>query len=46
VQRDLDRSIEQLGATLKIVNIVLIPLLLSLTALTVVSLRRRRKKAA
>jgi ABC-type uncharacterized transport system involved in gliding motility auxiliary subunit len=43
VQRDLDRSIEQLGTTLKVVNIVAIPLLLTITALTVASLRRRRK---
>lgn len=46
VQRNLDRSIEQLGTTLKIINIVLVPLLVALTALIVAAFQRRRHKAA
>jgi ABC-type uncharacterized transport system involved in gliding motility auxiliary subunit len=43
VQRNLDLSIEQLGSRLKIINIVVVPLLLALTALAIVGLQRRRK---
>ena len=45
VQRNLDVSIERLGTVLKIVNIGLVPLLLTIGALTFVALRRREKKA-
>jgi ABC-type uncharacterized transport system involved in gliding motility auxiliary subunit len=45
VRRDLDRSIEQLGTTLRVLNIGLVPLLLTVVALAVVLLRRRRLKA-
>ncbi len=46
VQRDLDLSIEQLGTTLKIVNIGLVPLLLTIAALAFVFYRRRETKVA
>lgn len=42
VRRDLDRSIERLGTTLKIINIGLVPLLLTVFALLVVARRKRR----
>jgi len=42
VQRNLDRSIEQLGTVLQAVNITLVPLLLTLITLVVVGVRRRR----
>lgn len=42
VQRDLDRSIEMLGTTLKVINIGLVPVVLTLLALAVVAIRRRR----
>ncbi len=42
VQRNLDRSIEQLGIVLQLVNIVLVPLLLTVLALIVVGVRRKR----
>jgi len=41
VRRNLDSSIEQLGTRLRIINIGLMPLLLTLAALAVVVLRRR-----
>ncbi|MBN1240355.1 MAG: Gldg family protein [Gammaproteobacteria bacterium] len=43
VRRNLDQSIEQLGTRLKIVNIVAVPLALTIIALLVVFIRRRRK---
>jgi ABC-type uncharacterized transport system involved in gliding motility auxiliary subunit len=43
VRRNLDRSIEQLGATLKVVNIGLMPFLLTVIALVVVALKRNKK---
>jgi ABC-type uncharacterized transport system involved in gliding motility auxiliary subunit len=43
VRRNLDQSIEQLGTTLKLVNIVIVPLLVTVIALAVVFVRRRRK---
>jgi ABC-type uncharacterized transport system involved in gliding motility auxiliary subunit len=46
VRRNLDADIDRLGTTLKVVNIVLVPLLLTVLALTVVFLKRRRKVAA
>ena len=42
VQRNLDRSIERLGAVLQFINIGLVPLLLTVAALTSVFVRRRR----
>ena len=42
VQRNLDRSIEQLGIVLQLVNIILVPLLLTVLALIVVGVRRKR----
>ena len=44
VQRNLDLSIEQLGTTLKIVNIGLVPLLLTILTLLFVFYRRREAK--
>jgi ABC-type uncharacterized transport system involved in gliding motility auxiliary subunit len=44
VRRDLDKNIEQLGTTLKLINIALIPLLLSGIALCAVWMRARRRK--
>ncbi len=46
VQRNLDLSIEQLGTRLKIINIGLVPLLLTIVALGFVVFRRRETKAA
>ncbi len=43
VRRNLDRDIDNLGTTLKILNIALVPLLLTIIALTAVFLKRRRK---
>ena len=45
VQRNLDVNIERLGATLKIINIGLVPLLLTVVALIFVVYRRRRAEA-
>ena len=42
VQLDLNRSIDQLGTTLKVINIGLVPVLLTVLALAMVTLRRRR----
>ena len=42
VRRNLDASIEQLGTTLRIVNIGLVPLLLSVAAVALAVLRRRK----
>jgi len=42
VQRNLDQNIEQLGVILQAVNIIVVPLLLTLFALGVVALRRKR----
>ena len=46
VQRELDSSIEGLGAWLKVINIVLFPLALAALAFTVYLLRRPRKAGA
>ncbi len=45
VQHNLDQSIERLGTRLKVINIGLVPLALTLFALLVVYLRRRRHGA-
>ena len=42
VQRNLDRSIERLGAVLQVINVGLVPLLLTIVALSAVVVRRRR----
>ncbi|MYF71662.1 MAG: ABC transporter [Proteobacteria bacterium] len=42
VQRNLDRSIEQLGTVLQFINIGLVPLLLTAAALAAAVVRRRR----
>ncbi len=44
VRRDLDRSIESLGTRLKLINIGLVPLLITLIALVVASMRQQRRK--
>lgn len=47
VRRDLDRDIERLGTWLKVINIGLMPLLVTLTGLLVaVNMRRRRRRTA
>ncbi|HEY5622120.1 MAG TPA: Gldg family protein [Gammaproteobacteria bacterium] len=46
VQRNLDLSIEQLGTRLKIINIGLVPLLLTIVALVFVVYRRREARAS
>ncbi len=43
VRRNLDASIDRLGTTLKVLNIAVVPLLLTLIALIVVFVRRSRK---
>jgi ABC-type uncharacterized transport system involved in gliding motility auxiliary subunit len=45
VRRGLDEQIETLGAVLKAVNVLAVPLLLSLAALGVLAIRRRRRRA-
>ncbi|MEQ9528842.1 MAG: Gldg family protein [Parvibaculaceae bacterium] len=45
VQRDLRRDVEQLGAQLRFINIVLVPIILALVALAAAFLRYRRRKA-
>ena len=42
VQRNLDRSIERLGAVLQFINIGFVPLLLTVFALSMAAVRRRR----
>jgi ABC-type uncharacterized transport system involved in gliding motility auxiliary subunit len=46
VRRNLDADIERLGTWLKVINIVLMPVLLTLAALGVVLMRRNRKARA
>lgn len=43
VRRNLDADIDRLGAALKVINIALVPLVLTIVALGVVVVRRRRK---
>lgn len=45
VRRNLDSSIERLGTTVKVINIGLVPLLLSVVAVVVAFLRRRKLRA-
>jgi ABC-type uncharacterized transport system involved in gliding motility auxiliary subunit len=44
VQRDLDRDIERLGGLLKILNITVLPLLVTVAGLLLVVVRRRRQR--
>lgn len=44
VRRSLDQDIQRLGATLKFINIALVPLLVIAVALVLWSLRRRRRR--
>ncbi|HUQ53834.1 MAG TPA: Gldg family protein [Gammaproteobacteria bacterium] len=46
VRRNLDADIDRLGTELKVINIALVPVLLTILALTVVVVRRRRKSAS
>jgi ABC-type uncharacterized transport system involved in gliding motility auxiliary subunit len=46
VQRELDLSIERLGTVLRAVNIGLVPVLLTVFALGIAALQRRRRRAA
>ena len=46
VRRNLDASIQSLGAALKVVNIGLIPVLIGLGGLAVAILRRRKRRGA
>ena len=46
VRRNLDRDIDSLGTTLKILNIALVPVLLTALALAAAFLKRRRKLSA
>ncbi len=45
VQRGLDRDIEQLGTRLKVLNIALVPVLISVASILLVAARRRRRQA-
>ena len=45
VRRGLDEQIERLGTRLKLVNVLAIPLLLSVAALIAAALRRRRRRS-
>ena len=44
MQRDLDRDIERLGSLLKILNITVVPLFVSIAGLLLVVLRRRAQR--
>jgi ABC-type uncharacterized transport system involved in gliding motility auxiliary subunit len=44
VQRNLDQSIEDLGTSLKVINIGLMPVLISLVSLALLTIRRRHRK--
>jgi ABC-type uncharacterized transport system involved in gliding motility auxiliary subunit len=46
VRRDLDRDIERLGTTLKVINIAGVPLLITIAALLSLFARRRRRGLA
>lgn len=46
VRRGLDVEIDRLGTTLKVLNVVAVPLLLSIGALVLAWFRRRRRRAA
>jgi len=44
VQRDLDRDIERLGNGLKLVNVALVPLIISVLSIVLVAVRRRTRR--
>lgn len=46
VQRDLDRDIERLGTWLKVLNVALVPLVISVASIGLVMVRRRARGAA
>lgn len=46
VQRGLDRDIENLGTALKLINIAVVPLLISLASVVVLYLRRRARRGS
>jgi ABC-type uncharacterized transport system involved in gliding motility auxiliary subunit len=43
VQRNLDQSIEDLGTRLKVINVALIPLLITVFSIGLLILRRQRR---
>ncbi len=45
VRRNLDRDIERLGTTLKVINIGLVPLLITIFGIVMLFLKRRRQGA-
>ena len=45
VQRDLDRDIEGLGTRLKVLNVALVPLVISVLSVILVLVRRRARRA-
>lgn len=45
VQRDLDRDIESLGTRLKVLNVALVPLIISVLSVVLVLVRRRARRA-
>lgn len=45
VQRDLDRDIERLGTRLKVLNVALVPLIISVLSVALVLVRRRARRA-
>jgi ABC-type uncharacterized transport system involved in gliding motility auxiliary subunit len=45
VQRELDQDIERLGTWLKVINVALVPLIISVVSILLVFLRRRRRPA-
>jgi len=44
VQRELDRDIEQLGTRLKVLNVALVPLIISVLSIVLVVIRRRARR--
>jgi ABC-type uncharacterized transport system involved in gliding motility auxiliary subunit len=46
VQRNLDKDIERLGTTMKVINIGLMPLVVSICAVVIAVLRIRRRRSA
>ncbi|MBL8200794.1 MAG: Gldg family protein [Chromatiales bacterium] len=46
VQRDLDRDIERLGTRLKVLNVALVPLIISVLSVGLVLVRRRARRSA
>lgn len=45
VQRDLDQDIEQLGTRLKVLNVALVPVVISVLSVVLVLVRRRARRA-